>query len=88
MRLDQIKTCQRCEATLREKGGRDKIRKPYPLPPGWLGCPDDQHDWGQLKGIVELKEFPYWHTDFEAFLGAKKLWEWENDYWLKKIGYF
>jgi len=40
-----------------------------------------------MQGHIELKEFPYWHDDFQAFLGAKKLWEWEHDYWLKKIGY-
>jgi len=36
---------------------------------------------------VELKEFPYWQTDFEAFLGAKRLWEWENEEWLRRIEY-
>ena len=86
MRIDQSKTCGKCGATLRGKGGRDKVRDPYPRPYGWMRCPDGEHAWGDMKGQVELKEFPYWHDDFEAFLGAKRLWEWENDYWLKKIG--
>ena len=86
MRIDQSKTCGKCGATLRGKGGRDKVRDPYPRPYGWIRCPDGEHAWSDMKGQVELKEFPYWHDDFEAFLGAKRLWEWENDYWLKKIG--
>ena len=87
MRIDQSKSCARCGATLRGKGGRDKIRDPYPRPYGFVRCADEVHEWGDMQGHVELKEFPYWHDDFAAFLGAKKLWEWENDYWLKKISY-
>lgn len=87
MRIDQVKTCQLCSSVLRAKGGRDKIRKPYPTPKGWKDCPEEQHQWSELTGVVELKEFPYWQEDFAAFIGAKKLWEWENDYWLRKIGY-
>ena len=84
LRVDQIRVCLKCRATLRAKGGRDKIRAN-----GNRGnrCPDDKHEWSDLQGIVELKEFPYWKSDFEAFLGAKKLWEWENEYWLKLAGY-
>ena len=87
MRIDQSAACTKCGSTLRGKGGRDKIRDPYPRPAGWLKCENNAHDFGPITGHVELKEFPYWHDDFAAFLGAKKLWEWENDYWLKKIGY-
>ena len=87
MRIDQSKSCARCKATLRGKGGREKIRDPYPRPYGWQRCAEGEHAWGDMEGHVELKEFPYWHDDFQAFLGAKKLWEWENDYWLKKIRY-
>lgn len=87
MRIDQIRNCQRCGSTRRVKGGRDKIRRPYPAPAGWQGCAESQHQWSDLTGVVELKEFPFWQDDFAAFLGAKRLWEWENVYWLKKIGY-
>lgn len=82
LRVDQQRTCLKCGSTMRPKGGRDKIRKSS------RPCPNDGHHWSELKGIVELKEFPFWKDDFEAFLGAKKLWEWENSFWLKKIGYF
>lgn len=83
LRIDQNQTCRRCGAKRRLKGGREKIR--------WNGnknaCPPAAHEWSELQGEIELKEFPYWQSDFEAFLGAKRLWEWENEKWLKKIGY-
>lgn len=85
LRIDQVKTCHACASTLRPKGGRDKIRKPFPA--RGRVCPEGTHDWGELTGVIELKEFPFWKNDFDAFLGAKRLWEWENEYWLKKIGY-
>ena len=81
LRLDQIENCLRCGATRRVKGGNEKVKKPY----GWGVC--KIHEWGEVEGIAELKEFPDWKPDFEAFLGAKRLWEWENEPWLKKIGY-
>jgi hypothetical protein len=87
LRIDQIKTCLLCGSTLREKGGRKKIRKPYPKRLGISICLEPEHEWGELKGVVQTKEEPYWKEDFEAFLAAKKLWEWENIYWLRKIGY-
>ena len=86
LRIDQIKICERCGATLRQKGGRDKI-KSFRLPGGQQSCPEGEHQWSELRGVVELKEFPFWREDFEAFLSAKKLWEWDNDYWLRQIGY-
>ena len=88
LRIDQIKKCFRCGASLRSKGGRDKIRplrngnnKALPM------CAEEEHEWGDLQGEIELKEFPYWEEDYKAFLAAKKLWEWENEYWLKQAGY-
>ena len=63
------------------KGGRKKIKIPRG---GKTNC---EHEWSELKGEAELQEFPFWEKDFQAFLGAKKLWEWENEYMLKKIGY-
>jgi len=82
LKIDQIQKCNLCGATRRVKGGREKIRS-FGLPLA-KNC---VHEWGELKGDIELKEFPYWQNDFEAFLGAKKLWEWENEFWLKKVGY-
>lgn len=87
LRIDQTKTCLKCGATLRLKGGREKIKLP------WTGggyseqAKNCDHEWSELKGDIELKEFPYWQEDFKAFLGAKRLWEWENDYWLRQAGY-
>ena len=88
LRIDQIQTCQKCFSTRRLKGGREKIRKPYPYRSGVKLCSEsDQHEWGATKGVVETKEDPLWKNDFEAFLAAKKLWEWENEVWLRKINY-
>jgi hypothetical protein len=87
LRIDQIKTCLRCGATLRQKGGRGKIKLPWSNGGYSEAAQNCLHQWSELKGDIELKESPYWQEDFAAFLGAKKLWEWENDYWLKQVGY-
>lgn len=85
LRIDQVQTCCLCGGIKRIKGGREKIRTgPNQNYEAMKQCP---HEWSELKGDIELKEFPYWQSDFEAFLGAKRLWEWENEYWLKKISY-
>ena len=78
LRIDQNKHCLRCGATLREKGGQQKIRKENGP------C---EHDWSELKGELEIKELKGFDSDIRAFLAAKTLWEWEHEYWLKKIGY-
>jgi len=83
LRIDQIQTCNLCGAVRRVKGGREKVKIEW----GNQVMRDCPHEWSELKGDIELKEFPYWQSDFEAFLGAKRLWEWENEYWLKQIGY-
>jgi hypothetical protein len=83
LRIDQIQRCNLCGATRRVKGGREKIKIQWDNEI-MKNCP---HEWSELIGEIELREFPYWQNDFEAFLGAKRLWEWENDYWLRKIGY-
>ncbi|HEY4496654.1 MAG TPA: hypothetical protein VI432_00710 [Candidatus Paceibacterota bacterium] len=80
LRVDQNQKCLRCGAKRRIKGGHEKIRKN-----GFNG--DCLHDWSEMRGEIELKEFPHWYEDFEAFLAAKRLWEWENENSLKKIGY-
>jgi hypothetical protein len=82
LRVDQNQKCLKCGATLRTKGGREKIKTSKN---GGANC---LHEWEPVQGEIELKEFPYYEDDYSAFLGAKKLWEWENDYWLKQIGYF
>ncbi len=83
LRIDQHRKCVHCGAILRKKGGREKVKI------NWSNsfmraC---RHEWGKVEGEVELKEFPFWEEDYQAFLGAKKLWEWENIDWLKEIGY-
>ncbi len=82
LRIDQIHTCLKCGATMRPKGGRNKVRrgKKYPC--------SGEHQWSDLTGVTEIQEFPDWKNDFQAFLGAKKLWEWENEKWLKLAGYY
>lgn len=85
LRIDQQRICGICKAALREKGGRSKVR-PSKVSSRAL-CPDGEHAWGEREGEVELKEFPYAHKDMKAFIAAKILWEWEHDYWLKKISY-
>lgn len=75
-RVDQSKHCLKCSATLRDKGGREKIRK------GSQSC---DHEWGPMLGEYELKEITTFNSDIKAFLACKDLWHWENEYWLKKI---
>lgn len=81
LRIDQIHTCLKCGATMRPKGGRNKIRR------GRKYLCAAEHQWSDLTGVTEIQEFPFWKEDFQAFLGAKKLWEWENARWLKEAGY-
>lgn len=83
LRIDQGQVCNNCAATRRVKGGREKI-KSYGVR---HACANALHEWGDTKGIIELQEFPFWQSDFKAFLGAKELWEWENEYWLKRVGF-
>lgn len=83
LKIDQIQTCNLCGSRKRIKGGREKIKL------DWKNrlAKNCVHEWSELRGDIELQEFPYWQDDFQAFLGAKRLWEWENDSWLKKVGY-
>jgi len=82
LRIDQNQFCTRCGSKRRVKGGREKIK-----PNGHLACSPAEHAWSEVKSEIEIQETPSWRGDFEAFLGAKKLWEWENEYWLKQVGY-
>jgi len=83
LRIDQVQYCNRCGARRRIKGGQEKIKIDW-RNRSMKTC---EHDWSPLTGDIELQEFPSWQNDFEAFLGAKKLWEWENESWLKAAGY-
>lgn len=79
LRIDQTRMCNVCGARRREKGGREKISGGFDL------C---THEWGPLKGEWELKDLNAsgeFESDFKAFLAAKTLWEWENEYWLRQI---
>lgn len=85
LRIDQSRLCRVCGAKLREKGGRAKIRNGKQNKA--LLCAEGKHEWSEPRGEVELREFPYLHQDAKAFIAAKILWEWENNYWLRNIGY-
>lgn len=76
-RVDQSRHCQKCTATLRDKGGREKIRNDKDKK-----C---AHEWGPMQGEYEIKEITTFEEDIKAFLACKDLWEWENEFWLKKI---
>jgi hypothetical protein len=45
------------------------------------------HEFGDIVGEWELKEFDNPEEDFKGFLHCKGLWEWENRDFLKEIGY-
>jgi hypothetical protein len=83
LRIDQKQSCRKCGATRRTKGGNEKIKTPW----NNSFARNCEHEWMEMKGEVELREFPDFVEDYQAFLGAKKLWEWENIDWLKQIGY-
>lgn len=83
LRIDQNQICLKCGAILRTKGGNKKIKTVF----GNSEMEHCDHQWSEVRGQIEFQEFPFWEKDFHAFLGAKRLWEWENEYWLKQIGY-
>lgn len=91
LRIDQFQTCGRCGATMRDKGGREKIKSGWQAnggrSNGLPACTVAMHEWSAPQGVVELKELHNWQDDFKAFLGAKALWEWEHSDWLRRIGY-
>ena len=76
LRIDQVRKCLKCPATLRDKGGREKIRGEK------YQC---EHEWSPMRGEVELKELNTFDEDIKAFLACKDLWSWENKFWLDKI---
>lgn len=86
LRIDQYQTCALCGSTRRLKGGREKIRAPWPGG-SYYRARTCAHRWSPLQGHVELQECPGWEADYRAFLGAKRLWEWEHEDILRKVGY-
>jgi len=78
LRLNQKRICQKCGAVLKVRQMGDKIEKED------NGC---QHEFGEIVGEWELKEFDNPDEDFKGFLHCKGLWEWENRDFLKEIGY-
>lgn len=85
LRINQHRICGACNSVMREKGGRTTIKSGRKKAGG--ACSVSEHPWGEREGDIELREFPYAYRDTKAFIAAKSLWEWENDYWLHKIGY-
>jgi hypothetical protein len=82
LRIDQTQLCTRCGAIKRTKGGRETIKPPFKGQD--IGsCP---HEWTETRGEWELKELEGFPSDYEAFLAAKCLWEWENELWIKQVG--
>ena len=38
-----------------------------------------------VAGEIELRELDAFDEDLGAFLACKRLWEWEHEYWIKKL---
>ncbi len=76
LRINQMKKCLKCPATLRDKGGREKIRGEK------YHC---EHQWSEMQGECEIQELKDFNHDIKAFLACKDLWEWENKYWLDRV---
>ena len=84
LRINQHRICALCKSVMREKGGRVKVKNGKGRK---TACEEGSHEWSETQGDIELKEFPYLYQDIKAFVAAKILWEWENNYWLKKVDY-
>ena len=70
-----------------EKCGAEYIVRAGQKPNIKNGDPQCEHQFGAIIGEFELKEFTNQEADFKAFLACKDLWEWENEFYLKQIGY-
>ncbi len=79
LRLNQKKICKKCGAVLKVRKMGDKL----------IDNKDNscEHEFGEIIGEWELKEFNNPEEDFKAFLHCKGLWEWEYRDFLKEIGY-
>jgi hypothetical protein len=78
LRISQVRICNKCGAKKLLRGMGDEITG---------GDPNCEHEFGEILGEWELKEFENHEEDFEAFLSCKKLWEWEYKDYLEEIGY-
>tara|TARA_B100001971_G_C18212668_1_gene551738 strand:+ start:174 stop:932 length:759 start_codon:yes stop_codon:yes gene_type:complete len=76
VRIDQYQECKGCLARLREKSGKPVVRE------GRDSC---NHQWSEVQGEIECREFTNQEQDMQAFLAAKDVWEWQNKQWLKQI---
>lgn len=76
LRIEQYRECVFCGAKLRTKSGKNVIKG------GDKYC---THKFGDEVGVFEFKELDGHQHDIEAFLNAKKLWEWYNRNYLKQI---
>lgn len=81
LRLNQKKICQKCGAVLKLRKMGDKIEN------NGEKSNKCQHEFGEIVGEWELKEFDNPEEDFKGFLSCKGLWEWEHRDFLKEIGY-
>jgi hypothetical protein len=79
LRINQKKICLKCGAVVKLRKMGDKIVE--------KGEPNCQHEFSEVIGEWELKEFDSHSEDFKGFLHCKGLWEWEHRDYLKKIGY-
>jgi hypothetical protein len=77
LRLDQARPCTVCGATLRTKGGNFRVKGN-----GVKGC---LHSWGPMQGIFEFQEVQGYEQNIQAFLAAKRLWEWEHQELLEHL---
>ncbi len=78
LRLVQKRICQKCGSIVYLRSMGDRIIEKD------KSC---RHDWGEIEGEFELKEFDNPDNDFKAFLHCKGLWEWDNREILEAIGY-
>jgi len=60
LRIDQVKTCLKCGAILREKGGRQKIKLPWKNNGYNQTAKNCEHQWSELKG--ETLDFKNWSS--------------------------
>ena len=94
LRIDQNRICLKCGSILRSKGGRDKIRIPkFPLKAD--SSPADKMALimknvniigPRLKAKLSLKN-SLLAGRLQSVFRRKKLWEWENKYWLKQANF-